>query len=120
MPRFHKDRATLSTKRLVLAHVGAAQPAACGVIAVLVREHAVEHQDLFATPMSVRVEKRLWCPAHQGGVLRLKGVQWQNLQALHHALAPLAAARVDDHALDVARVQVAQFHNQMESLRQFD
>jgi hypothetical protein len=74
---------------------------------VFVREHAFEHKDFFAAPMPVRVEKRLRGPAHQGGVLRLEGVQWQHFQILDHALTPFAAARVDDHALVVARINSA-------------
>ena len=104
MTRFNEDQTPFAAEGLVLAHVRAAQPAARRVITVLVGEHAFNHQDLFTAPMTVRVEKGLWRPAHQGGVLGLEGVERQNPQALYQTLASLALPCVDDHALIVTRV----------------
>ena len=53
MPRLHPDQTAGFAVGLVRAAIGAAQPGASGVVAVLIREHAFEHQDFFAASVAV-------------------------------------------------------------------
>ena len=108
MPRFHQNQAPFAAERLVLAEVGAADPAACGVAAMFVGKHALHYKYFFATKMPVRVEERARCPAHHGCVLCTEFRQGQHGQTGHHALTPGCTAGVHHTAFGIGRVQVAQ------------
>ena len=112
MPGFHEDRAAFGAEGLVLAHVRAAQPAACSVAPVFVFEHAIDHQDLFAAKVAVRIEVGARRPAHQGRVFGFKLRQRHHAQARHQTRVPGRLAGVDHHAFAVVRPHVAQLHKE--------
>ncbi len=76
MPRLDQNQAAFSAKRLVLAEVRAADPAALRVAPVFVLKHAFDHKNFFAPVVAVRIEKRARRPAHQGGVRGPKFREW--------------------------------------------
>ena len=68
MSCFDQDDAALNAEWFVLAEVGASNPASLAVPAMLVRKNTFDHENLFASVMSVRVEICFWRPPHHGGV----------------------------------------------------
>jgi hypothetical protein len=88
LAQLHEQRATGLRERRVAEALGVEQERAGGPVAVLVAEHAVEHEDLLALGMVVRVEGRVGLVAHDRcdltGLGRADEV---------HALAPDRAAR---------------------------
>jgi hypothetical protein len=65
----------------MVAHVGAADPCASGVAAMLVAEFSRNDQNFLPTKVSMRLEHLIGGPLHQRHVLILEVMQRHNLQA---------------------------------------
>ena len=88
LPQLHEQHAALARKRRVAKPFGVQEIGAGRPIAVLVGEHALEHEDLFAVRMLVRMKRRARLVAHDRRHLsRLDGADEV------HALAPHRTAR---------------------------
>lgn len=81
MSCFDKDYTPLDTERLMLAKVGAANPAALRVASMLVRKYAFDDVDLLSTKMAVRIEISSWYPSHHDRVCGAKFRQGHDHQS---------------------------------------
>lgn len=75
MPYLDQYQAPILAKRLMLTEVRTAQPAYSRIVAVLIRESTVQHQNFFSPEMPVRIEVSAGSPLHQGRVLPFELVQ---------------------------------------------
>jgi hypothetical protein len=83
---------------------------------VLVLKNPLQHKDLLAAAMAVGLKHRARRPAHQGHVLRAKGMQGQHLQPAHQPGQPGAVGGVDHQALLISRVHLLQLHQDRAAL----
>ena len=74
------QRAVVTSVRRVTALVGAANPGAGRILAVIIEKTALEHQDLFASPMGMRLELSIGRPLHERHALGLVFVQAHHLE----------------------------------------
>jgi len=73
----------------MVAHVGAADPGAGGIGAVLIAEDAREDEDFLPTDMGVGIEPSIRRPADEGGVLGESLMKGGDFEARDHALPPI-------------------------------
>lgn len=107
-----QNHAALHTERFVLAQVRASDPATLWVVTELVGKHTFDHKNFFAAKMPMRIEIRIWCPTHHSSVAGAILGQRQNAQAVDHSLILGNLLCINDHALGVCRIKVAQFDQQ--------
>ena len=87
MSCFDKNSAALFAERLVHAHVRTPDPGSGRVAAMLIFKHTLDHKDLFATKVPVRVEISFRRPPHQSRSAALLHER-HDVQTGHHALVP--------------------------------
>ena len=69
MADLHVDQASWFAEGLMATEVRAPNPRSGRVVAKLVREYALEHEDFLATPVGVRLKVGSWCPMDQRDML---------------------------------------------------
>ncbi len=67
LAQFNEKHASGVAVRRMRAAGGVAHVTARRIIAVFITEHAIQHEELFAQRMAVRVEARTGCVAHNAG-----------------------------------------------------
>ena len=110
MAGFHVDRAAVSREWRVFGKVRIAQPASSRIIAMLVLEGAIDHQNFLTTPVAMPIEPRTRSPLHKRDIFSAVLMQGHNTEARHHALMPRRATRVDEYVLRVAGIELMQLH----------
>ena len=101
----------------MLAEVGIPEPGTGWIVTGLVAERPLQHQDLLAAPVPVRVEARAGSPAHQRDVLRGELVQRQDLETGRNTRQPRRGVRVDHDPAPVLGVELAQLDENLTAVR---
>lgn len=97
-------------ERLVLARMSTAQPAIGWIADMLILEHALHHDDLLATVVTVGVEERAGCPERQRRMFGTELVQWHDQKARHHARQLRRIADIHHHTRPIGWIEVAKLH----------
>ena len=107
---FDIDQCTLCFGvRCVFAQMGAANPASCRVLTVLIEKNTPNHEHLFSTPMFVRIKKCSGRPSNQRDVLTLVLMQAQNREAWYQPRRPLGRVGICDDLSLIVHGELVQF-----------
>ena len=92
----------------MVAEVRAPNPRASRVVAKLIAERALDHEDFLATPVGVRLKAGPRCPANQRDMLSTKFVEGKHRQPGHKPGAPIGKPGVDHDTRTVFRSELTE------------
>ncbi len=110
MADLHVDQAARFAEGLMEAQVRAPDPRPGGVVAEFVGEHAVDDEDLLASPVGMCLEAGAGRPADHRHVLAAKFMKGKHGQPRYEAGPPRGVPRVDHDARAVVRTELPQLH----------